>query len=72
MKTATIIAFCLVVIGSLVWFIIGIANFNVVAWLFGAGEGAVVSRIVYSLVGISALWLVFYYAIYNPSRQMQR
>ena len=68
MKITTIIAFSLVIIGSLVWLLVGMFDFNLVAYLFGAGNMAVVSRIIYSLVGISALWLIFYWIVYNPFR----
>lgn len=68
MKITTIIAFTLVIIGALVWLLIGIFDFNLVALIFGAGGSAVVSRIIYSLVGLSALWLIFYWVMYNPFR----
>ncbi len=70
MKITTIIAFTLTIIGSLVWLLIGLFNFNLVAYIFGVGGAAIVSRIIYSLVGISALWLIFYWAMYNPFRQI--
>lgn len=70
MKITTIIAFSLVIIGALVWLLVGIFDFNVVAYVFGQGTGAVVSRIIYSLVGISALWLIFYWICYNPFRAL--
>lgn len=70
MKITTIIAFTLVIVGALVWLLIGLFDFNVVALIFGAGGQAVVSRIIYSLVGISALWMIFYWAIYNPFRRL--
>lgn len=70
MKITTIIAFSLVIIGALVWLLVGIFDFNVVAYVFGQGAGAVVSRIIYSLVGISALWLIFYWICYNPFRAL--
>ncbi len=68
MKITTIIAFALVIIGALVWLLVGIFDFNLVAFIFGSGASAVVSRIIYSLVGVSALWLIFYWAMYNPFR----
>lgn len=68
MKITTIIAFSLVIIGSLVWLLVGMFDFNLVAYVFGNGSMAVVSRIIYSLVGISALWLIFYWIVYNPFR----
>jgi uncharacterized membrane protein YuzA (DUF378 family) len=70
MKTASVLALCLVIIGALVWLTVGIFNFNFVAFLFGAGGGAVVSRIIYSLVGLSGLWLIFYWVVYNPFRTL--
>ena len=70
MRITTVIAFALVIIGALVWLLVGIFDFNLVAFIFGAGGTAVVSRIIYSLVGISALWLLFYWAVYHPFRVM--
>ena len=51
------IALFLLVVGGLNWGLIGIFNFDLVATLFG-GQGAVLSRIIYTLVGISALWCI--------------
>ena len=49
-----IIALILVIIGGINWGSIGIFQFDLVAWLFG-GQAAIVSRIIYTLVGIAAL-----------------
>ena len=68
MKITTIIAFALVIIGGLVWLLIGLFDFNLVSMIFGAGSMALVSRIIYSLVGISAIWLIFYWVVYHPFR----
>ena len=68
MKITTIIAFTLVIIGALVWLLVGLFNFNPITLIFGMGNMAVVSRIIYTLVGISALWLIFYWAMYHPFR----
>lgn len=70
MRFATICAFILVIVGSLVWFMIGLFNFNLVSAIFGAGSGAIISRIIYSLVGVSAIWLIFYAIMYYPSRRV--
>ncbi|MDE7010693.1 MAG: DUF378 domain-containing protein [Oscillospiraceae bacterium] len=51
------IALALVIIGALNWGAIGLFGFDLVAFLCG-GQMAVVSRIVYSLVGIAGLWCV--------------
>ena len=49
------LALILSIIGSLNWGLVGIFQFDLVAWLFG-GQGSVVSRIVYTLVGLAGLW----------------
>ena len=48
-----VIALILTVIGGINWGLIGIFQFDLVAWLCG-GQAAVVSRIIYTLVGLSA------------------
>ncbi len=70
MKITTIIAFCLTLIGAIVWLMVGLFNFNLVAMLFGYGTGAIISRIVYSLVGIAGIWMIFYWAVYRPFRNL--
>ena len=47
----------LAIIGSINWGLIGIFQFDLVAWLFG-GQGAILSRIIYSLVGLAGLWCI--------------
>ena len=47
------IAFALVVTGAIVWGIVGFFNYNIVAALFG--DATLMSRIVYSLVGIGGI-----------------
>lgn len=56
MRIINTIALILVIIGGLNWGLIGLFNFNLVDFLFG--EGSILSRIVYILVGISALWCI--------------
>ena len=68
MRITTTLSFLLVIIGALVWFMIGIFDFNLVAFIFGSGMSAIVSRIIYSLVGIAGLWLIFYWIVYRPFR----
>lgn len=52
-----VIALILTVIGGINWGLIGIFQFDLVAWLFG-GQGAVLSRIIYTLVGIAVVWCI--------------
>ena len=51
------IALTLAIIGGLNWGSVGIFNFDVVAFLFG-GAASAMSRVIYTLVGLSALWCV--------------
>ena len=51
------IALVLVIIGGLNWGSIGRFRFDIVAWAFG-GQDATVSRVVYTLVGLAALWCI--------------
>jgi len=48
------IALVLTIIGAINWGLIGFFEFDLVAFLFG-GQAAILSRIVYSLVGIAGL-----------------
>lgn len=51
------IALILLIIGGINWGLIGIFQFDLVAWAFG-GSAAIISRIVYVLVALSAIWCV--------------
>ena len=51
------IALALTVIGGINWGLVGIFRFDLVAWIFG-GQAAILSRIIYTLVGIAALWCI--------------
>lgn len=51
------IALAILVIGGLNWGSVGIFQFDLVAFIFG-GQSGIVSRIIYILVGLSAIWCV--------------
>ena len=51
------IALALTVIGGINWGLVGIFRFDLVAWLFG-GQDALISRIIYTVVGIADLWCI--------------
>ncbi|MBP2019133.1 uncharacterized membrane protein YuzA (DUF378 family) [Symbiobacterium terraclitae] len=51
------IARLLVVIGALNWGLIGLFGFDLVAFLFG-GQMSLISRIVYTLVGIAGVAMI--------------
>lgn len=49
-------AFILVIVGALNWLLVGLFEFDLVAAIFG--EMTTVSRIIYVLVGLSAVYLL--------------
>ena len=51
------IALALLIIGGINWGSVGLFKFDLVAWIFG-GQTGIISRIVYVLVALSALWCV--------------
>ena len=51
------VAVVLVIVGGLNWGLVGLFDFNLVDTIFGVGS--VLARIVYVLVGLSALWMIF-------------
>lgn len=57
MKALNMITLVLLIIGGINWGLVGVAQFDLVAAIFG-GQEALLSRIVYSLVGLSALWQI--------------
>lgn len=57
MKILDRIALILTIIGGVNWGCIGIFKFDLVAWIFG-GQASVLARIIYTLVGLSAIWCI--------------
>jgi uncharacterized membrane protein YuzA (DUF378 family) len=51
------LALILSIVGSLNWGLVGIFQFDLVAWLFG-GSDSVVSRIIYTVIGLAGLWCI--------------
>ena len=51
------IALLLAIIGAINWGLIGIFQFDLVAYLFG-GQAALVSRMIYTVVGAAGLWCI--------------
>ena len=51
------LALILSIIGCINWGLVGIFRFDLVAWLFG-GSGALLSRIIYTVVGLAGLWWI--------------
>ena len=51
------LALALVIIGALNWLLVGLFRYDLVANLFG-GQTAMMSRIIYSLVGIAGIYCI--------------
>ena len=51
------LALILSIVGSLNWGLVGIFQFDLVAWLFG-GQDAILSRIVYTVVALAGAWCI--------------
>jgi uncharacterized membrane protein YuzA (DUF378 family) len=66
-KVLNIVTAVLLIIGGLNWGLVAVAEFDLVATVFGLtfGETNVASRVVYALVGLSAL----YQAVQLPAAQ---
>jgi uncharacterized protein len=59
MKKLDAIAAALVLVGGLNWGLVAVAEFDLVAWIFGGmdfGETNAASRVVYGLVGLAAVY----------------
>ena len=55
MRNLDVIAQILIIVGGLNWLLVGLFQFDLVAAIFG-GQAAPLARIVYVLVGLSAIW----------------
>jgi len=57
MKALNILTLVLIIVGGVNWGLVGAAQFDLVATIFG-GSDALLARVVYLLVGVSALYQV--------------
>ncbi len=56
MKMLNLVTLVLVIVGGVNWGLVGLFDFDLVAALFGAGSA--LARIVYVIVGLSAVWQI--------------
>jgi uncharacterized protein len=59
MRKLDMFAATLVLVGGLNWGLVAVAEFDLVAWIFGGmdfGETNAASRVVYGLVGLAAVY----------------
>jgi uncharacterized membrane protein YuzA (DUF378 family) len=54
MKIVNLVTLLLVIVGGLNWGLVGLFSFDLVAAIFGSGSA--LARLVYILVGVSAVW----------------
>ena len=59
MKCCCTLVIILLIIGGLNWGLVGFFDFDLVAMIFG--KGSILSRVIYSLVGIAALAKIFFW-----------
>lgn len=50
-------ALALTIIGSLNWLLVGLFSFDLVAFICG-GSATMAARIIYAVIGITALWCI--------------
>jgi uncharacterized membrane protein YuzA (DUF378 family) len=67
LRVLNIITLVLLIVGGLNWGLVGLAQFDLVAALFG-GQSSALSRIVYGLVGLSAIWQIVQLLLRNSAR----
>ncbi len=67
MKAVNTVALLLVIIGGLNWGLVGLFEYNLVDSLFG--EGAALSRVIYALVGLAALYQLAYWVAGFTTRE---
>lgn len=58
MNTMDWIAVIIVIIGGLNWGLVGFFKFDLIAAIFGDMTG--VSRVIYAIVGLAALWMIYF------------
>lgn len=51
------LALILSIIGCINWGLVGIFQFDLVAWLFGS-SAALLSRIIYTIIALAGLWCI--------------
>ena len=55
MIITNIIALCVLILGAINWFTVGVFSWNLLSWIFGVG---IFVRILYALVGLAGIWML--------------
>lgn len=51
------ICLALSIIGSINWGLVGLFQFDLVAWIFG-GSDALLSRVIYTIIALAGIWCI--------------
>ncbi|WP_407372135.1 DUF378 domain-containing protein [Carnobacterium sp.] len=68
MKALDSIALALLIVGGLNWLLVGLFEFDLVATIFG-GQTSLLSKIVYIIVGLCALYSLKFFPLLNSDRR---
>ncbi len=68
MKWLDNIALALVIVGALNWLLIGLLDFDLVAFIFG--DMSLLSRVVYTIVGVCGLYCLTIFGRISETRRM--
>ncbi|MBQ7408041.1 MAG: DUF378 domain-containing protein [Clostridia bacterium] len=69
MKITSILSFVLVIVGAIVWLLVGLFAFDPVALIFGSMS--LISRIIYTAVGLGGLFMIFFIFAYRPFAKVE-
>ena len=61
------VSLLLTIIGGINWLLVVVFQFDLVAWIFG-GQAALISRIIYTIIGAAALWCIT--LLFRPREHM--
>jgi uncharacterized membrane protein YuzA (DUF378 family) len=62
-------ALVLVIVGAVNWGLVGLFNFDLVAFLFG-GSLSILSRIIYTVIALAGIWCIT--LLFRPSEPASR
>ncbi|NLO05650.1 MAG: DUF378 domain-containing protein [candidate division WS1 bacterium] len=72
MRTLNTIVLILLIVGGINWGLVALADFDLVASIFGdgtIGQAGVAGTIVYVLVALAAIWAISWFGIFAESHR---
>jgi len=67
MKVLDTLAIIFLIFGGLNWGLVGVADFNIIMWVFIAMHDT--QHLIYILIGLSAIWMLFRWGWRQGKRQ---